>query len=377
MATLRTYLLCFWRRSNKLLIFVCTLCSAYGLLLIYSTNVPKECITQPLACVGGLLLALYVSQLDYHLMCHRWFWVALPVLLLVCMTFTPLGFNAVGTDDTAWLGLPFGSPTPFITFQPSEFLKIVFILTFSHHLQNASAQLNRPLTLLLLCIHAALPITLVFLQGDDGTALVFLLITVVMLFSAGIHWGYCGGAVTAFALVSVWLWQTLDESKRGRFLALIHPDRYVDTYGWQQHRALISIGNGGLWGTGYKNGGTLSLFARNNDFIFTEAAEEFGLLGAIVLLGLLLSVILLLIFTALRASDALGRHLCFGLVGWIASQAVINIGMNLRLVPVIGITLPFFSAGGSAVLALYLGIGLALSVHFHSQTQQKSRMLPS
>ena len=133
MATLRTYLLCFWRRSNKLLIFVCTLCSAYGLLLIYSTNVPKECITQPLACVGGLLLALYVSQLDYHLMCHRWFWVTLPVLLLVCMTFTPLGFNAVGTDDTAWLGLPFGSPTPFITFQPSEFLKIVFILTFSHH----------------------------------------------------------------------------------------------------------------------------------------------------------------------------------------------------------------------------------------------------
>lgn len=377
MATLRTYLLCFWRRSNKLLIFVCTLCSAYGLLLIYSTNVPKECITQPLACVGGLLLALYVSQLDYHCLCRRWLWFAIPSLLLIGLTFTPLGVTAAGTDDTAWLGLPFGSPTPFITFQPSEFLKIVFILTFSHHLQKASAQLNRPLTLLLLCIHAALPITLVFLQGDDGTALVFLLITVVMLFSAGIHWGYCGGAVTAFALVSVWLWQTLDESKRGRFLALIHPDRYVDTYGWQQHRALISIGNGGLWGTGYKNGGTLALFARNNDFIFTEAAEEFGLLGAIILLGLLLSVILLLIFTALRASDALGRHLCFGLVGWIASQAVINIGMNLRLVPVIGITLPFFSAGGSAVLALYLGIGLALSVHFHSQTQHKSRMLPS
>ncbi len=377
MATLRTYLFRFWRQSNKPLIFLCTLCSAYGILLIYSTDIAKGYVTQPLACVGGLLLALYVSQLDYHLVCHRWLWFALPSLLLVCLTFTPLGFNAAGTDDTAWLGLPFGSATPLITFQPSEFLKIAFILTFSHHLQNVSERLNRPSTLFLLCAHAALPIMLVFLQGDDGTALIFLLITAIMLFSAGVHWGYCGGAVVAFVFAAVLFWQTLDESKRGRFLALIHPEQYLDTYGWQQYRALISIGNGGLWGTGYQNGGTLSLFARNNDFIFTEAAEEFGLVGALLVLIFLLGVILLILFIALRAEDTLGRHLCFGLAGLIASQAVINIGMNLRLVPVIGITLPFFSAGGSAVLALYLGIGLALSVHFQSIAQYKSRMSQS
>ncbi len=377
MATLRRYLFCFWRQSNKPLIFLCTLCSVYGILLIYSTDVAKGYVTQPLACVVGLLLALYVSQLDYHQVCHRWLWFALPSLLLVCLTFTPLGFNATGTDDTAWLGLPFGSDTPFITFQPSEFLKIAFILTFSRHLQNASERLNRPSTLFLLCAHAALPITLVFLQGDDGTAVIFLLITAIMLFSAGVHWGYCGGAVAAFVFASIVLWKTLDESKRGRFWALIHPEQYLDTYGWQQYRALISIGNGGLWGTGYQKGGTLSLFARNNDFIFTEAAEEFGLVGAWLVLVFLLGVILLILFIALRAEDALGRHLCLGLAGLIASQAVINIGMNLRLVPVIGITLPFFSAGGSAVLALYLGIGLALSVHFHSNAQYKSRVLQS
>lgn len=377
MATWRAYLFRFWRQSNMPLIFICALCSAYGILLIYSTDVPKECVTQPLACVIGLLLALYVSQLDYRRLCHRWLWFAIPSLLLVCLTFTPLGISAAGTDDTAWLGLPFGSDTPFITFQPSEFLKIAFIITFSNHLQKVDKRLNRPSALLLLCAHAALPITLVFLQGDDGTALVFLLIAAVMLFSAGVHWGYCGGGIVAFVIAAVLLWQTLDESKCGRLLTLIYPEQYADTYGWQQHRALISIGNGGLWGVGYRNGGIFSIFARNNDFIFTEAAEEFGLIGAIVLLGLLLSVILLLLFAAVRAKDALGQHLCVGLAGLIASQAVINVGMNLRLVPVIGITLPFFSAGGSAVLAVYLGIGLALSVHFHGITQNKSRVSQS
>ena len=132
------------------------------------------------------------------------------------------------------------------------------------------------------------------------------------------------------------------------------------------------MGNGGMWGTGYLKGGAVSLYARNNDFIFTEAADEFGLMGSLLLLLLLLGVIFALLHAALRARDELGRSLCIGMMGLIAFQSIINLGMNLRLLPVIGITLPFFSAGGSSVLTLYLGIGLILSVSFQSKISNKN-----
>ncbi|MBE6757349.1 MAG: rod shape-determining protein RodA [Ruminococcaceae bacterium] len=364
----------FFHGSNKLLIVLCTLCSTYGLLLVYSSGVASGFSSQLAASVGGMFAALLISQADYRSICRFWPVFAVPALILMLLTFTPLGYNVAGTDDTAWLGLPFGSDAPFITFQPSELLKIVFIITFSKHLEYAKDSIHRFPAVLLLCAHAALPSILVFLQGDDGTALVFLCIFAVMMFAAGVHWGYFAAVAGAAVPSAFVLWQVLDEQKRGRIMALIHPEEYLETFGWQQNHALISMGNGGLWGTGYLKGGAVSLYARNNDFIFTEAAEEFGLMGSLLLLILLLGVIFALLLSALRARDELGRSLCIGMMGLIAFQSIINLGMNLRLLPVIGITLPFFSAGGSSVLTLYLGIGLVLSVSFQSKLSSKNNI---
>ncbi len=362
----------FFHGSNKLLILLCALCSTYSLLLVYSSGVSSGFSSQLVASVGGLFAALVISQVDYRAVCRLWLVFAVPALVLMILTFTPLGYNVAGTDDTAWLGLPFGSSSPFITFQPSELLKIVFIITFSKHLEYVKESLHRFSTVVLLCAHAALPILLVFFQGDDGTALVFICIFAVMMFAAGVHWGYFAAVAGAAVPGAFVLWQVLDEQKRGRIMALIHPEQYLETYGWQQNHALISMGNGGMWGTGYLKGGAVSLYARNNDFIFTEAAEEFGLMGSLLLLLLLLGVIFALLHTALHARDELGRSLCIGMMGLIAFQSIINLGMNLRLLPVIGITLPFFSAGGSSVLTLYLGIGLILSVSFQSKISNKN-----
>lgn len=364
----------FWDGSNKLLIALCALCSVYGVAMVYSSGATSGFTNQVAASVLGLLLALLISQADYAFLCRMWPLFAVPTLLLMLLTFTPLGFTATGTDDTAWLGLPFGSKTPFITFQPSELLKIVFIVTFSKHLEKVTPKLNRFSTVCLLCAHAAVPTMLVFLQGDDGTALVFLCIFAVMMFAAGVHGGYFAVVLAAALPGAVILWQALDLQKVGRIMALIRPEEYHETYGWQQHHALICMGSGGLWGIGYLKGGIVPLYARNNDFIFTEAAEECGWIGALLLLALLLGVVLSLLFSALRTKDELGRFLCVGMAGLIAFQSVINIGMNLRLLPVIGITLPFFSAGGSSVLTLYLGIGLALSVCFHGHKAGKNHI---
>lgn len=366
----------FFRNSNKPLLLLCFLSSVCSGFLNYSAGAAAGFSNQLLASVAGFTIALLLSLADYEKLCRLWPLFAASALFLVFLTFTPLGYTVAGTDDTAWLGFPLGADAPLITFQPSEWMKIAFIVTFSVHLARFQSPPHRLSAVLGLCAHGITPAVLVFLQGDDGTALVFLCMFAAMLFAAGVHRGYFIGAAAAAVPAALLLWPFLDEQKTGRIMALIRPEEYLETYGWQQHHALISIGNGGLCGTGYLNGGAVSLYARNNDFIFTEAAEEFGLIGALTVLLLLFGVILSLLFAALRARNLLGRFLCVGMLAMIAFQSIINIGMNLRLLPVIGITLPFFSAGGSAVLTLYCGIGLALGVSLQSRASIFTRHHP-
>ena len=126
-------------------------------------------------------MAIVISKIDYELICRGWPFMAAVALGLMALTFTSLGRNVAYTDDTAWLTLPLGPYTT--TFQPAELMKIVFIVTFAKHLTAVHDHINRPLTVLLLCLHGALPIGLVFLQGDYGTAVVFIFIFVGMLFA--------------------------------------------------------------------------------------------------------------------------------------------------------------------------------------------------
>ena len=368
-------LLTFLKNSHWALILFCLLCSAYGCLLVYSVAMTDESgmrgvAVQIGASFGGLLLAVLISRIDYMNLCKLWpVWLGLAGIL-VLLTFTPLGLRVAGTDDTAWLGFP-TPDNPLITFQPSELLKIAFIISFSVHLNKVRDSINRPLTLLLLCAHGGAAAGSVFLQGDDGTALVFVCIFVCMLFAAGLHPGYliaAGGA--AICAVPVLL-SVLDETKLARIWAIIRVDDYLQSEGWQQATGLSAMGTGQLWGVGFLEGGDHGLFARNNDFIFTVAGEEFGFVGSLLLLVLLIGLLGSILYTACKTQNFTGRLLCVGMLALIGFQSVINLGMVVRLLPVIGITLPFFSAGGSSAATLYLGIGLVLSVHYHSKLRSR------
>lgn len=348
----------------------CLCASAFGCVLVYSAAVGAGFgragyLVQCIASAMGLCLAFLMSRIDYHDICRLWYvWAGIAVVL-VLLTFTPLGLNVSGTDDTAWLGFPVSDPR--ITFQPSELLKIAFILSFSVHLDKAKETLNRPLTLLGLCAHGGLACGLIFLQGDDGTALVFAFIFGAMLFAAGLHLGYFAAAAAAVATAVPLLWPHLDEQKQARFLALVKVEEYAQTEGWQQAAGLSAIGSGRLWGLGLLKGENTELFARNNDFIFTVAGEEFGFIGGAALLLLLLLIILRVLHDAREAADFKGMLICSGMAALLAAQSLINLGMVLRLLPVVGITLPFFSAGGSSVATLYLGMGLVMSVAYQSR----------
>ena len=362
----------FFRNSNILLLVSCLMTSVYGCLLVYSSIMNgdgsfRSCIVQMVCSAVGFLFALFISRVDYNDICRLWFvWVGFAGLL-VLLTFTPLGINVSGTDDTAWLGFPFSNPK--ITFQPSELLKIAFIISFAIHLDKAKdSGINRFANVLLLCAHGGLATGLIFLQGDDGTALVFILIFLSMMFVAGLHWGYFLAAFGAVAAVVPIFWKHMDAQKMDRIKAIFYVDQYLQTEGWQQSAGLSAIGSGRLYGVGYMQGGNQGLFARSNDFIFSVAGEEFGFIGAVFVLLCLMLIVIAITRTALQTNDPKGKLICVGMAALVGFQSLINIGMVLRLLPVIGITLPFFSAGGSSVATLYLGIGLCLSVHYTNKT---------
>ena len=242
----------------------------------------------------------------------------------------------------------------------------------AHHLSKVREHINELRTVFLLGVHGLIPIALVFLQGDDGTALVFICIFVSMMLVAGLRPIYFLIALIGGTAMVPVVWNFLSDDKQARFLSLIFIDQYKDQEGWQQYLGLTALGSGQLSGLGFLQGGNIggyTLYARNNDFIFTVAGEEFGFIGATVLLLLLLGIVLVLLRDALGARDFQGTLLCAGLMAMIGFQSLINLGMNLRLLPVIGITLPFFSRGGSSVGTLFLGIGVALSVYYSSRTR--------
>ena len=369
--SLKERLQSFARYSNLRLILLCALASAYGCVLVFSAahgygDGWGGAVIQIGASVSGLILAILLSHVDYEAICALWpIWSGIAVIL-VALTFTSLGLNATGTDDTAWLAI---GP---VTFQPAELLKISFIISFSMHLAKVQEHIREFRTVFLLCLHGGFHIFLVFLQGDDGTALVFIAIFLCMLLVSGVNLIYYVFGLAGICTVIPILWSFMDEEKKARFLCIFpsYVEKYLETEGWQQFEALKCIGTGQLSGVGYLNGTNPSLFARNNDLIFIVAAEEFGFLGGILLFILLGVLVLELYLCARRAKDPLGTYLCIGMMAYIGFQSLINLGMNLRLLPVIGITLPFFSDGGSSVATLYLGIALVLSVSYSSRTRQ-------
>ena len=364
--------------TDKLFLTICLFTSIYGIILAYSATITfqsqKQIITQIVATTIGYSAAFIVSHMDYELLCRYWKWVGGFCLLLVLLTFI-VGEGRVDdlrADDKAWLNI-FG-----VSFQPSELMKFGFIITFSHHLVYVKARenLESPVQLLLLCLHGIAPVLLIHVQGDDGSALVFLFMFIIMMFVAGVQMRYFVGALISLLVLAPILWfYILDDFQRDRFMVVFNPALDPDGVGMQQLNARTAIGAGQIFGRGlfkgpYTQGGKIPEI--HNDFIFSVAGEELGWLGALVVV-ILITVILVRIVSVSRfAKDELGKLLCMGVFSMIAFQSVLNIGMCLGVIPVIGITLPFFSCGGSSTACLYLSVGLVLSVYMHNASRFRS-----
>ncbi|HPY84798.1 FtsW/RodA/SpoVE family cell cycle protein [Ruminococcus sp. XPD3002] len=354
------------------LLFAVTICATISTLLIYSiarSGISEiegvgnsYWITQLVSMGMGVFAAFIISFIDYRKLVKFWPLFAIVSIGFVALTFTSLGYQREGADDQGWIKI-FG-----ISMQPSEIMKIAFILTFSYHLSKDEEDMNKPLHMLLLLLHGGIPIGIVGLQGDYGTAIVFAAIFGFMLISAKISWKYLAIAPFAIAGVVAVMWfNFLSQFHKERILILFHPGTDPENIEYQQDLGLAAIKSGGVFGKGLFANSDEYIYVPelHNDFIFAHVGQVFGFIGSLGVL-IVLAYICLKVFADSRITrDRLGRFICMGAFGLFFTHCLMNIGMVLKVAPVIGVPLPFLSGGGTAMLSMYVVIGLVLSTYSH------------
>lgn len=371
----------FVKGTDKILLGLCMILSAIGTVMVYSATrvnltenqvISRDAKTMFLAVVMGICVSLVISYFDYEAVARLW-----PIIAIICLglmlSLFVIGSSPEGRDDAiSWIKL--GS----FYFQPSELLKIGFIITFSVHLENVGSEINKLKNVILLAIHAMIAVGLVVLTGDMGSALVFMFITIGMLFMVGLQLRYFLFGIGAVALLAPIAWfEVLSDFQKQRFMAIYAPKSLTEaTYNeviFQQERGMNAVSSGGIFGTGLFNG----TYTQNglvpeseNDMIFTVVGEELGFIGCIVVLGLLLAIAIKILVVGKKAISVTGKLICCAVAVMIITQVVVNVGMVLKLLPVVGITLPFMSAGGSSNLCIYIAIGMVLSVYRSSQFRE-------
>lgn len=351
-----------WRRFDYLLFGVSTVLIIIGVLMIRSATldaIDPELISrvpdQIRYAIIGIIVMFAFAALDYRLLSgvSNWLYliqVALGVLVLL------LGVEGAAGAQS-WIDIG-------IRIQPSEIGKVLLIITLGTYLSKSYEDIGSLRVLMLSLIHVAIPTFFIFIQPDLGTTIVFMVLWFTLVWAAGLKLWHIGLLGLAVIIITPIAWSQMEDYQKERITTFISPDPEDPSY-YNIRQVLISIGSGGLLGKGYANGPQnvgRFLRVRHTDFIFGVISEEFGMIGGLTVIVLITIVIMRILHGARTASDALGSLICYGVASMIFFQTVVSIGMNLNMLPVTGLTLPFISSGGTSLLSTLAGIGLAESV---------------
>jgi rod shape determining protein RodA len=308
--------------------------------------------------VVGLVLGLLIAFIDYRLLdaFSVPLYVLIILLLLAVFVIGQITFNAQRSID---LGI--------IDLQPSELSKPLLILVLAAFLAKREEKGSQLATFVLSFVLVAVPVVLIYKEPDLGTSLVLIFVWAMMLFASGMNLlilgVLIGGSLGAIPI----LWLSMEDYMRQRVVTFINPASDPQSY-YNIRQALYAIGSGGWLGKGYLNGTQSQLhflLVQHTDFVFSVLCEEMGLVGGLALFGLLGVILLRTLRAAKRARDTFGRLICTGIAAWVFFQCAVNIGMNLNLLPVTGLPLPFVSYGGSSLLTTLAAMGLVQSVLLH------------
>lgn len=375
----------FWKKGDVILLGLCLAASTFGLALIYSAtryqNTNRPVIIQAIAIGLGVVAYLLLTFVDFRLFTEkRWKLMLAGIILLLLMLLTPWGIERYGNRN--WIQIPHFP----MMLQPNEIVKIPFILILALliiKIQDRGYSISSipsvmqigGFTVFMLGLIAAI-------CHDMGTCAVYIMIFAFMAWSAGVklRWFVLVGGGTVAAVVIFCLFFLPETSLWNNFRVMrfrVVFDHSLDPsgMGFQQSRSVLAIGSGKLFGQGYCQGiqtqasNSSALPVRESDLIFAVCGEELGLVGCMALLLLLSAIVLRCIWVGCHASSPFSAYVCMGMAGMLLSQITFNVGMCLYVLPVMGLTLPFVSSGGSSIITLFAAMGLVSSV--------KARPMPS
>ena len=360
-----------------MLLALCAAASLFGVLMVASAtrymHTWRLVAVQSVALLLGVVLYLVISQIDLSDLCKYWKWIFLVGVVCILLLVTPLGI-ADNTGNRAWLDFPF---LP-VKVQPAEIVKLTLTLVLAKQLVwlKENRNLSSIPSVLFLAAHLGVIFVLYYkVSSDMGSALVFLFIFACMCFVGGValRWFLLGGLAGGLAFWAMWDLNKIPSYMKLRFQVLFDHSLDPQDTGWQQTRSLMALGSGKLTGQGLFHGTqtqseySSALPNRHTDFIFTVIGEELGLLGCILTLALLTAIIVRCVWVARHAKTSLEGLVCIGVASVVIFQVIVNVGMCLFVMPVIGLTLPFISYGGSSLVMLFMSMGMVSGVQGRSK----------
>ena len=336
--------------------------SLIGILMIHSASASLEnhtryLLMQILAFFIGIVGAFVLSLIPSDFVRKTKVPIGIVGVLLLGIVLVIGVGSSIGTKG--WISI--GG----FSLQPAEIAKVCFIITLSAHVSYVEDRINQPKVLLKLLIHLMIPVGLVMLQPDFGSAMVFVFIFLILLFVAGLSYKYFLGALGSLVVILPLAWLFMKDYQRKRLLVFFNPESDPLGSGYHVIQSKITIGSGQLFGKGYMQGSQTQLGylpEKQTDFIFAVVGEEFGLIGCLIVVTILILIIARIITIARRTHDTFSEYLCLGVAAMLLIHTIENVGMCIGLMPVTGIPLPFMSYGGSSLITNFLAIGLVLSI---------------
>ena len=370
----------FSKKADWVLLILCLVTAGFGLIVIASaTNAPKfegnaRYIIIQLVAIGlGVLMFALVSSIDVDVISeHRMAMLVFNTVLLLLLI--PFGTDN-DTGNRSWLDFPL---IP-VNIQPAEICKITYILIMASVMASHQNNISGIPSVMHMVLHLGLLVGLnMALSRDAGVSLIFVFIFIGMAFGGGVSLWWFALAIGAIAAAIPVVWPLLGEYQQERILVLINPTFDAQGTGARYHSKinLQSLTGGGLTGQGLFNGNRTqggNLFAQHTDYIFSSIGEELGFFGCVIVMLLELAIIARCVYVGVRCQDYMRRQICYGAASALMFQVMINVGMCIGVMPVIGLTLPLISYGGSSVVTIFAMLGLVSGAYARPQSLSHER----
>ncbi len=370
----------FLRKADMLLLLLCILASVYGIVAISSATrslgADRYVTLQIVALILGIVFYIILTLIDIDIIAER---RELLFLFNVAFVATLIPWGVEGTSgNRSWLAF---SWLPF-NIQPAEICKISYILILAKSMSISRRHISSLRSVGTITTHMLVMVVLiVYASYDTGMALVFFAIYVIMAYAGGVGFGWFLAGAAAIVAVAPVIWTRFMRSdQKERILMLFDPT--IDPDGlsvrYQTRISTSYIRSGGLTGQGLYQGAQTQagvLPAQHNDFIFSSIGEELGIFGCALVLLLLGAIVARCIWVGVKSGNYMNRLICIGIAGMLFVQIVINVGMCIGVLPVIGLTLPFFSYGGSSLVTMFLAMGIVSGIRMRPAPDTSARYI--